>query len=92
MNDTDRARAEGVIEGLEMAADRCNGLVIAHPRDAHDHGWTSAANEAYDELKRLAAARREELAKGKGGIAAVFGKWPGDESDEEIERLAKGGE
>lgn len=57
------------------------------------------ANEADSFFSRLPVALRKRSAgklvisptayKGKGGIKAIFGKWPGDETDEEIEEILR---
>lgn len=39
-----------------------------------------------DFLRPLTAVEESEILKNKRGLAAIVGKWPGDETDEEIER------
>ena len=52
------------------------------------------ADSFFSEMPKASLPRTridQEVAtqRGRGGIAAVFGKWPGDESQEELERLLR---
>ena len=60
MTDTDRARAEGVIEGLEMAGDLI--VKMAKWRGILSPSIWKFSDHAAEGLYRLVAARRDELA------------------------------
>ncbi len=71
---------------------RPSGLVLRVETDRIEQA--TEADAFFSEMPKAsprAVRLEQEIAaqKPRGGIAAVFGKWPGDESDEELERLLR---
>ena len=54
-----------------------------HLRESPDW-WILRAADRLDELSTL-----EEKAADKGGVASIIGRWPGDETDEQVDEALR---
>lgn len=77
-------------EQTERETETCEAVLAEKPgwrgaiRDAYVVGWLARA-----ELDRGNMPSLFRVPQDKGGLDAIIGKWPGDETDEEIEEALR---
>ena len=77
-----------LVQITPMAYEPGNPLAVIAAMEAEPH----LTSEDIAELRRAIAAGKRQLHQAqsdKKGLAAIYGKWPGEESDEEVERVLK---